>query len=151
MAHTQSNIEAQAETVLDILAAQCRDLEVLLALARRETEAAERRDFDEVLRIVGERATLGERLEIYQRRIADFRAQCGEGEMTTLAGNPLAPRLAALAANIEAQDARTRPLLVKARDDASQKLAKLNSSQSRVNAYLRESRAVCPTAYDKRA
>jgi hypothetical protein len=136
-----SSIEPQAESVLEILAAQCADLEDLLDLARRETTAAEQGNFEELMRITSVRATLGERLEVYHRQIAEMRARMGE------AGEPafrsaMAERAVALAVDIQTQDARTRPLLAAHRDEAAAALAHLSQTRRHVSAYLRDGRSV---------
>ncbi|MBI1766221.1 MAG: hypothetical protein HYR56_32860 [Acidobacteria bacterium] len=138
-------IHPHAVSVLDLLIAQCTDLEALLALARQEEQAATARNFDEVLRVVNERATLGERLEVYHRQIAALRDTLGKAE-TDLASTPapagltqtaLAGQTAALVAAIRATDARTQPLLLAARHDLRAEQCQLDKTQRGVNAYLR--------------
>src|SRR2546428_1987470 len=83
MTRTHS-IEVKADSLLDLLIGQCADLEALLRLARREEEAVKARNFDELLRVTEERATLGERLEVYHRQIAEMRLRLGEAAAPVL-------------------------------------------------------------------
>jgi hypothetical protein len=129
-------INTHAESVLDLLIAQCADLEALLVLARRETQAAEALDFEEVLRIVEDRATLGERLEVYHRQAAEMRRRLGEYD--PVLRSEAARRAATLATAILAEDARTKPLMLASRDEAAREYQRLGQSQRCVNAYLRE-------------
>jgi hypothetical protein len=136
----QAKIERRAETVIDLLVAQCADLEALLVLARRETAAAEQGDFTEILNLVQERARLGDRLEVHQRQISELRETLGQSFDGVL-GNSTAERAAVLISEIQSYDARTRPLLEAAKGDASTELQKLNQTQRSVNAYLQDGRA----------
>lgn len=132
-------IEIESDSVMDILAAQCADLEALLALARREAEAAEQRDFEEIMRIVHERATLGERLEVYHRQMAELRQRLSE-PVDNAFRSPVAAHAVELALDIQAQDARTRPLLVAARAEATTALSRLNQGRRSIHGYLRDAR-----------
>lgn len=133
------NVEPHADSLIEILTAQCADLEKLLAEARRQTVAVERDDFDEVLRIVGERAALGERLEVYHRQIAELRARMGEGFDAAL-NDGAARRASGLVVQIQAQDARTLPLLLAARDEAAGRSLALSTGQRTASAYARTQR-----------
>lgn len=141
-------INHHAVSVLDLLIAQCADLEALLALARQEEQAATTRNFEEVLRVVNERATLGERLEVYHRQIADLRDKLGFTDTTlatatTQAGptqTALIGQTVALVSAIHATDARTQPLLLAARNELSEEQRRLDKTQRGVNAYLRDGR-----------
>lgn len=141
-------IEEQPETVLEILAAQCADLEVLLALARRETEAVERNDFEEVIQIVAERATLGARLEVYHRQIAEMRKRFGEPMLKTFQGM-VANRTAELVTEILTQDMRTNSLLVAEHEKVSTALSCLNRGRRNVYGYLRREGRAASVAYDQ--
>ncbi len=136
-------INQQAVSVLDLLIAQCTDLEALLALARQEEQAAATRNFEAVLRVVNERATLGERLEVYHRQIADLRARLGSAGTAPAMVSTQAALLGqttALVAAISAADARTQPLLLAARAELSEEQRHLDKTQRGVNAYLRAGR-----------
>jgi hypothetical protein len=135
--------------VLNLLIAQCADLEALLELARREEAAAEARNFDEMLRVVEGRATLGERLEVYHRQIAELRQRMGEAAEPALR-TPVARQVTALASEILAQDARTRPLLVAARNELAQERLRLDRGRSGVSAYLQDGNKIS-IACDQRA
>ena len=144
-----ANIAAQSDSIIDLLVAQCVDLEALLSLARRETKAAEQMDFEEVLRVVKDRATLGERLEVYHRQIADMRMRLGDAAEDGLKSEAAA-RAARLAANILAQDARSRPLLLAAHSEAEQSLSRLKQGRSGASAYLRRAERPEAIACDQR-
>src|SRR5215208_851796 len=104
----------QYDSLIDILFAQYGDLEALLQLARRETAAVEQQNFEQVMEVVKERATLGQRLEVYHRQLAEMRARLGEAYTSALE-NPVAARTVSVISAIKLQDARTRPLLLAAR------------------------------------
>lgn len=138
----QQFIKDQAEPLVAILTAQCSDLEALLTLARTETAAVERCDFAEVMRVVEQRAALGSRLEVYHRQIAEMRQQLGDDELQPILNSALCDSAVRLATEVQAQDARTRPLLQAAGQDASQQLSKLSQSRRTIGAYLNEGPAV---------
>jgi hypothetical protein len=142
-----TQIEDQAETVIEILAAQCADLEALLALARREMDAVERNDFEEVIAVVGERTTLGARLEVYHHQIAEMRKRLGEPILKTFQGM-VANRTAELVTEILTQDTRTNSLLAAEQEKVSTALSRLNRGQRGVHGYLREGRTGS-VAYDR--
>ena len=127
------HLETHADSVLDLLIAQCTDLEVLLALARREEEAAIQQDFDELLHIISARASLGERLEVYHRQIADLRQQF---DLANLWTNGVTQKTTALIHEIQVTDARTRPLLLAARTELGAEQQRVQRGQRGVNAYL---------------
>lgn len=133
------SIEEQADSVMEILAAQCADLEGLLSLARRETIAAEQCNFDEIMRVVEERASLGERLETYHRQIAEIRARLGE-TIEPAIQSTMAKRAVQLAIAIQTQDAQTLPLLAAAKQEASDGLQRMDQKRRGVRAYLRDAR-----------
>lgn len=140
-------IEAQSDSLIAILADQCGDLETLLALARSETRAVEARDFGEVMRVVSERAALGERLESYHRQLAELRQRLGESCEPGLR-SAAAARSVALVVEIQAQDARTRPLLLAAQCELLDESLKLDQARRGVGAYLRDARHTASTACD---
>lgn len=137
--HSLPHITAEADSLLDLLIAQCVDLETLLTLSRSETAAVETRDFEEVIRITTERATLGERLEIYHRQIAEMRQRIGAAAETVMQ-SPTATRIAELVNGIMAQDGYTRPLLLAVREEIDQQRRQLNHAQRGLTAYLNEGR-----------
>lgn len=137
--HPLPHLTTEADSLLDLLIAQCTDLEVLLALSRKETAAVEARDFDEVIRLTAERATLGERLEVYHRQVADMRQRLGAAAETVM-HSPTVTRITELVYGIMAQDSYTRPLLLELREDIDQQRQHLTRAQRGLTAYLNEGR-----------
>lgn len=131
-------IDRQADTLLDILIAQCEDLEQLLVLARQERLAVEREDFEELIRVVQSRGALEGQLQIHQRQIADLRQQLGEASMQGLMKTPAAARAAELVNGILLQDEQTRPLLLAVRGGIAEEIRQLDLKRRRMKAYLRE-------------
>lgn len=130
-------LEKQSDSLIDLLTAQCRDLEKLLSLAREETVAATLGDFDGILRIVSERAHLSDKLETFQRQIADLRQRLGsEGE--PIWQSSVAVRMSEVVRQIVSHDAQTQFLLTTARQKSADELKNLEYSQRGSNAYLRE-------------
>lgn len=144
-----STITSQAESLIEVLTAQCSDLEQLLGLARLETEAAAAKDFGAVMRLVERRVPLSERLEVYHRRIAELRARLGGGDPVSR-GHALAERTLRLATDIREQDARTRPLLAEAFEQTALSISRLDRGRRGASAYLRDARPPS-VACDRRA
>jgi hypothetical protein len=144
-----ASIESESDSLIEILTAQCADLENLLSLSKCERLAVEKNDFDGLLEVVGERATIGARLEVYHRQIAELRSRLGQAA-DPLMGTAAARRAVELAGDIQTQDALTRPLLLAARNDTHVRLQRLNQSHRNASAYLRESRHYA-IACDERA
>ncbi|HWQ31387.1 MAG TPA: hypothetical protein VNQ79_00775 [Blastocatellia bacterium] len=136
----KATVEAQADSLLDLLIAQCADLEALLQLARREAEVAGQGNFEELLRVVSERATLGERLEICHRQITELRERLGE-TAENAGQNEMAARAAMLAGGILRQDEETRPLLMAARDRISAAAREAERKRRGLSAYLSDGRS----------
>jgi hypothetical protein len=137
-----------SDSVMEILADQCGDLEALLVLARLEREAVERQDFTALFEIVSERATLGERLEVYHRQICSLRHAMGDHNLSDYPGNP-ASRASHLVQQILEQDAFTRPLLIAAFRDTGERINDVVHKQQRSRAYVREANTKS-LAYDRR-
>ena len=137
--HSLPNLTAEADSLLDLLIAQCVDLEALLKLSRAEASAVEARDFDAVIRITAERSTLGERLEVYHRQIADMRQRLGAAAESVMQ-SPTATRIAELVNGIVAQDGITRPMLLEVRQQIDLERRQLNQMQRGLTAYLNEGR-----------
>lgn len=135
----KAKVEAQAESLLDLLIDQCADLEALLQLARRENEAVEQEDFAALLGVVSARAELSGRLEVHQRQIAEMRERLGETAEAAFQSEA-ARRAAGLANSIMVQDESTRPMLVAARDRAAAEARMLEQKRRGLSAYLPESR-----------
>lgn len=134
-----SRITAEADSLLNLLIAQCEDLEALLVLSRGETAAAAARDFDEIIRITAERATLGERLEVYHRQIADLRQRLGAAAESALE-SPAATRIAELVNSVQAQDHQAHSLLLDVRREITSERKHLNQVQRGLTAYLSDGR-----------
>ena len=143
------SIEVKADSLLDLLIGQCADLETLLALARREEEAAESRNFDALLRVTEERATLGERLEIYHRQIAEMRLRLGEAAEPALRSEAAA-RATLLVTGILESDARSGPLLLATRQEMADECLRLDQARRGTNAYL-QGTPKTPVACDRKA
>jgi hypothetical protein len=136
---TAASIPAEADSLFDLLVAQCSDLEALLALARSETAAVQARNFDELIRITAERATLGERLEVYHRQMAELRQRLGTAAESVLQ-SPTALRIAELVTCVQTQDQQTRPLLLSVREEVGEEKKQLNHATRSLTAYLNEGR-----------
>ena len=134
-----SRITAEADTLLDLLIAQCVDLEALLTLSRHEAAAVEARDFEEIIRLTADRATLGERLEVYHRQIAEMRQRIGTAAEVVMQ-SPTATRITELVQGIMTQDSNMRPLLMTVRQEIEQEQKQLNQVQRGLNAYLNDGR-----------
>jgi hypothetical protein len=134
-----SHLVTEADSLFDLLSAQCADLEALLALARGETVAVQGRNFDELIRITAERATLGERLEVYHRQIAELRQRLGTTAESALQ-SPSAVRITELVNSVQTQDQQTRPLLLRMREEIGEESKKLNHTARSLTAYLNEGR-----------
>lgn len=144
----QARIIEQAESIIELLIAQCADLESLLVLARRETSVAENGDFEELLRVVEERATIEQKLDVFQRQIENLRESMGY-KFDMVMKNSIVERAAFLITEIQTQDQRTHPLLLAARNEASDRLQSVARSQKSINAYSKE-QTKGSVAYDTR-
>jgi hypothetical protein len=149
MMHRAKSNEVKADSLLDLLIGQCADLEALLALAREEEAAAEARNFDEILRVTQERATIGERLETYHRQIAEMRMRLGEAAEPALRCAQ-ATRAATLVMGILEHDGRSRPLLLAARQEIAGECLRLDQTRRGMSAYLQEN-SKTPVACDQQA
>jgi hypothetical protein len=138
---TTAHVDQHFDSLMDIFFAQYSDLEALLALARREAVAAEQSDFERVLEIACERASLGDRLEVYHRQLAELRARLGEAYEPALA-TPVAARTASLVERIRLEDARTCNLLIAARDQASKDAFRVDQTRRNLGAYARNAKPV---------
>jgi hypothetical protein len=130
-------LKENSDSLIGLLAGQCADLEVLFDLAQRETEAAGQKDFEMVFNIVTERARIGEKLETYQRQIAELRGFLA-GSENAYESSSLTARINKLAEQTLAQDAQTKLLLTGAREETALELRNLATGKRSVNVYLRE-------------
>lgn len=130
-------IISQADSLIDLLAAQCTDLENLLSLARQETVAVKKNDFEELLRIVSERDKISQRLESFQQQIGTF-----HDFLEAAQGNPRKQEIAEKIIKISnltlTQDKQNKLLLEATRENAAGQLRQLEKSLRGTNAYLRD-------------
>lgn len=131
----QPQIAEKSDSLIELLAAQCRDLEQLLAIAREETRHAEAQDFEKILEIVSERAKIGERLEVFQRRISELRGFLGES--AEVKRHQLASRIVEIASLTLEQDQKTRLLLNGVKEETAHELRNLDTGSKNANVYLR--------------
>ena len=131
-------IADKSDSLIELLTAQCVDLENLLALARQETAAAERQDFEEVLKIVTERDLVSRRLEVFQRQIGELRSFLANCEAKNQRQNEIAERIIEIANLTIVQDHQTRLLLTSAREEAALEIQNTGKSQRGTTAYLRD-------------
>lgn len=129
-------INEKSDSLIDLLTAQCGDLEKLLALARQETRAAEEKDFEKIMEIVSERELLSRRLETFQHQIAELRSKLTEAD--ELYQTKVSARVVELASETLAQDATTRKLLTASRNEAAEKMKNFSVTKRGANAYLYE-------------
>ena len=131
----QQPIVEKSDSIIELLAAQCSDLEKLLSIAREETRAAEAQDFEKILEIVSERSQIGERLEVFQRRILELRGFLGESAETKR--QLLANRIVEVASLTLEQDEKTRKLLNGVKEETALELRNLETGNRNANVYLR--------------
>lgn len=125
-----------SDSLIEILAAQCADLEKLLSLAREETLAAEQGNFLSILDIVSEREKIGRQLETFQQRTSELRRALGTAEKSA-SRSEIASRIVETARLTIEQDQKTRLLLNGAREEAAEELKNLEKSHRGTNVYLR--------------
>ena len=133
------NLVNNSDTLVDLLSAQCSELETLLALAREETQAAQDGKFLKVLDIVSERSRVGKRLETYHQQISELRGTL-QAEGHNVSGYDITNRVMELANMTLVQDQKTRPLLAALKSEAVASLQNVETSTYRANAYLKENR-----------
>jgi flagellar biosynthesis/type III secretory pathway chaperone len=131
------NIIKNSDSLIELLGAQCSDLEKLLELAREETIAAEEGKFLKIWDIVSERAKIGKRLETYHQQIAELRGHL-ESQGENVSQFDITNRVIELANQTLVEDQKTRVLLTDKRDEAVDSLNQLRKSNIGNSAYLRE-------------
>ena len=131
------NLVANSDSLIELLAAQCVDLEKLLLLAKEETAAAQDRKFLKIWDIVSERAAIGKRLETFHQQISELRSRL-ESEGENLSRFDITNRVIELANLTLLQDQKTRLLLTESREKAVGDLKTAEKSHYGTNAYLRE-------------
>lgn len=135
----------KSDSLIELLTAQCADLENLLSLARRETAAAEQNDFEAIMQIVSERSEISRRLETFQQQIGELRGFLETRDAKRQ--DEIAGRIIEVANLTLAQDGKTRTLLTAAREEAGQELKNAEKSYRGMSAYLPDNRK--GLAYDK--
>lgn len=130
-------ITTKSDSLIELLTAQCADLEKLLSLAREETLAAEGGNFLGILDIVSDRERIGKRLETFHRQLAELRSSLGESD-ETIRRSEMAKRVVEIARLTIEQDGKTRLLLNDKRKKSFDELNNLEKSSRGNNAYLRE-------------
>ncbi len=128
-------IADKSDSLIELLAAQCVDLEKLLSLARLETAAAKTGDFTAILDIVSERGAITARLETFQQQITNLRENLTANENAFLQTD-VAAQIVEIANLTLAQDRKTKLLLTAARQESADGLYNLEKSQRGANAYL---------------
>ncbi len=126
-----------SDSLIELLGAQCAELENLLALAREETIAAQEGRFLKIWEIVSERATIGKKLETYQQQISELRGHL-ESKGENVNKYDITNRVIELANMTLVQDQQTRTLLAQSREEAADGLRKIGKNHASTNAYLRE-------------
>ena len=141
-------IQKQSDSLIELLTAQCADLEKLLSLAREETVAAGSGDFDGILKVVSERAVMSEKLETFQRQIAELRERIGgEDAPAVWRGDGLTAKMSEVIRQIITHDTQTHLLLTASRQNSINELNNVEYTHRGSNAYLREMRK--GLAYDQ--
>ena len=133
-------INSQSDSLIDLLVAQCADLEALLRLARQELTASTSNDFEAMLKVTSERAAIGERLESYHRQISELRAVMGDS-VEHILQSTLVKNSISLALEIQAKDAVATSALVTVRSDTNGQIARLDQGRRNSTAYLNETRS----------
>ena len=126
-----------SDSLIELLAAQCSDLEKLLALAREETLAAQQGKFLKIWDIVAERDAIGKRLETFHRQISELRGHL-ESKGESVSQYDITNRVVELANQTLLQDQATRLLLMESSEKTVGELKNLEKSHYGTNAYLRE-------------
>jgi hypothetical protein len=146
---TKATINTHADSLIDLLVAQCADLEALLKLARQESAAATQNDFDRMLEVTTQRATLGERLESYHRQISELRAVMGDSAEHVLQSTLVKDSIR-LALEIQGNDKVTSTSLIHLRTNTNGQISRLEQGRRNSTAYLSEAR-VAGIKCDRRA
>lgn len=134
---SSKSLVANSDTLVQLLAEQCSDLEKLLCLAKEETTAAQEGKFTRIWDIVSERSRIGRRLETFHRQIAELRDTLHtQGE--SLANLDITGRVIELANLTLLQDQHTRKLLSETQTRTNEDLINLEKSHNGTSAYLRQ-------------
>jgi|GEM_PF-1710427 len=131
----KENVVKTSDSLIELLAAQCTDLEELLGLAREETLAAQQGNFLSILDIVSDREKISRRLEVFQQQIAELRVTLGASEENFFRGEAFTHAIEIATLTIE-QDRQSKLLLTGLRDESLAELKNLEKSHRSVNKYL---------------
>ena len=134
---TSEKIVKNSDTLVELLAEQCSDLEKLLSLAKEETVAAKEGRFTRIWDIVSERHAIGRRLETFHQQIAELRSNL-ESHANTSGKYDITDRVIELANLTLLQDQQTRLLLADTREQTATEIKELDRAQSGTNAYTRQ-------------
>lgn len=135
--NSNPNLAKNSDSLAELLAAQCADLEKLLSLAKEETIAAKEGRFTRIWDIVSERSLIGERMETFHRQIAELRTNL-EGQGGDPSKYDITERVIELANLTLLQDQQTRALLAESREQTAAEIRELDRSHVGTNAYLRQ-------------
>ena len=141
-----NEIAKKSDSLIELLTAQCADLEKLLDLARAETLAAKEGNFLGILDIVSDRELIGKRLETYHLQICELRSSLGENA-ESIRRSEIAKRVVEIAELTIAQDNMNRLLLTDSKEKSFEELGIAERSHRGNNAYLRVQEK--GLAYDK--
>lgn len=136
--NNSAKIADASDSLIDLLTAQCSDLEKLFSLAREENKAAELGLFGLVLNITSERSEISKRLETFHQQIAELRGFLGKSNEKTQKYNNVSDRVVELANMTLVKDQETRLLLTTSRDKSNEELRKIEFGNRGTNVYLRE-------------
>ncbi|MCY7348213.1 MAG: hypothetical protein LH614_18630 [Pyrinomonadaceae bacterium] len=129
------NVVKTSDSLIELLAAQCADLEKLLGLAREETLAAQQGNFLSILDIVSDREKISHRLEAFQQQIAELRVTLGANEENFFRREAFTHAIEIATLTLE-QDRQSKLLLTGLRDESLAELKNLEKSHRGVNKYL---------------
>jgi ABC-type Fe2+-enterobactin transport system substrate-binding protein len=139
-------INKKSDTLIELLTAQCADLEKLLSLAKQETLAAKNAKFLDLIDIVTDREQIGKRLETYHLQISELRSSLGEND-ETMRRHEITKKVIEIANLTIAQDNRSLLLLSEAREKQIDEREEIERSYRGNSAYLSEQRK--GLAYDR--
>lgn len=131
----QENVVKASDSLIELLVAQCTDLEQLLALAREETLAAQQGNFLSILDIVSDREKISNRIEVFQQQISELRVTLSSNEENFFRREEFAHAIEIATLTLE-QDRQSKLLLTGLRDESLAELKNLEKSHRGVNKYL---------------
>jgi len=126
-------INDNSNSIIEILVAQCQDLEKLLVLAKQETLVLQKNDFEQLFIIIKERATLSSRLELYHKQLADLRSAITQNQVTP---ENIVNTTVDLVSAIQTQYAQNGLLLLEAKEKLFKERQQLEQTRRGVDSYL---------------